>query len=134
MGRLGVQKVAYWLIWGILAIGVLGSWELVESEWGHGNICPKILGIPACYLIFSCFILAVISHSNLFRDRNWLYCIGVGTALSIATFGTVGQLIGYLECPKTDGGTPMCFLSFGIFASLLVLKLLGQKYNERIKK
>lgn len=58
----------------------------------------------------------------MFKDKSRLYFLGIVTALSIAVLGSVGNLAGYVECPKTEGGTPMCYLSFLLFLSLLLLK------------
>ena len=110
------------LIWGIILVGLSGTFPLVQSDFREGNICPKIMGIPACYIILSCLAFAIVSHTNLFKDKNRLYFIGVLTALSIATIGTIGNIFGYVECPKTMDGTPLCYLSFVLFSSLLITK------------
>lgn len=80
------------------------------------------MGIPACYIILSCLILGVVSHSSNIDRKNIIYYIGLGIALLIATIGTLGNVIGILECPKTETGMPMCYLSFIMFLSLLILK------------
>ena len=45
------------LIYIVFAIGLLGAGDLVLNEIRESNICPKILGIPACYIILTCFVL-----------------------------------------------------------------------------
>ena len=127
MNKNTIQQIIYFAIWIVILVGLSGTIPLVQNEFANGDICPKIIGIPACYIILTCLILAILSHLNLFKDKKRLYFLGVLTALSIATFGTVGNLLGYVECPKTDGGTPMCYLSFLIFFSLLVLKIVEKK-------
>ena len=112
------------MIWVVLLFGLSGSMPLVSREFVEGNICPRILGTPACYIIFGCLLLALISHANFLKDKNKLYFTGVLVALSIATVGSIGNLLGYIECPKTDNGTPMCYLSFMLFFGLLLGKLL----------
>ncbi len=114
----------------IAAVGLYGSFGLVQNEWINGDICPKLLGIPACYIIFGCFSLAIISQLNILRDRSWLFWIGVLPALSIASYGSLGELVGFASCPKTSGGIPMCFISFGFFGSLALLKLLLRRSNH----
>lgn len=115
------------LLFGLILLGILfglyGTYGLVAHEFEVGHICPRILSIPACYIILGCFLLMLVSHLPLLPDHNVLYYLGSGIAVSIATFGSVSQLSGSMECPKTSGGIPMCFISFGIFATLIALKL-----------
>ncbi len=124
MNKKSIHWLIYLSIWIAALIGLSGTLPLLKNELINGNICPRILSVPACYIIFSSIILIIISHSQLFSDRNRLYYLGVFVALSIATFGSVGNLLGYVECPQTEGGIPMCYLSFLLFFSLLSLKLI----------
>jgi len=122
-----MEKLISIIIWGLAAFGTYGTVGLVGREISKGNICPKILGIPACYIILASFLMVLASHSTLLKDNYWLYYIGAGIAWSIAATGTVGQLMGSIECPKTAGGTPMCYLSLAFFSTLLILKLIEIK-------
>lgn len=122
-----MEKFISILIWGLAGFGTYGTIGLVGREIAKGNICPKILGIPACYIILISFIMVLLSHSSLLKDNHWLYVIGASIAWSIAATGTIGQLMGNIECPKTAGGTPMCYLSLAFFSTLLLLKLAEVK-------
>ncbi len=122
-----MEKLLSLLIWGLAIFGTYGSIGLVGQEMSTGNICPKILGIPACYIILASFLMVLLSHSNLLKDHYWLYSIGAGIAWSIAATGTVGQWMGNIECPKTTGGTPMCYLSLAFFSTLILLKVAEVK-------
>ena len=112
------------LIWGTLIFGLISSIPLVNSEIKKGNICPKIMGLPACYIILSCLIIAALSHANLIRPNNTMYFIFVIIPLSIAIFGTIGNILGKVECPKTGNGIPMCYISFAMFSILLICKII----------
>ncbi len=116
----------------IIIIGIWGSLGLVVDELKYHNICPKILLIPACYIIFICLLLAAIANNLNLKFASLLYFIGVITALSIATYGTLGEIIGFAECPKTTNGIPMCYISFAIFLSLLSLKVLSIRSSRSI--
>ena len=113
----------------LVSFSIYGTFGLVKNEWINGNICPRLLGIPACYIIMGCFLLAFIGNLSP-KKLGFLFYIGVLPALSIATYGSLGELFGFAECPKTSSGTPMCFISFSIFFSLLILKLLHQKFSK----
>ena len=125
-----LSKFLYTLILLLCFVGLYGTFGLVRNEYLNGDVCPKILSIPACYIIFICFAAALISHLNLIKDGSILFWIGVLPALSIASYGSLGELVGFASCPKTSGGIPMCFISFGFFGSLALLKLLLRRSNH----
>jgi hypothetical protein len=81
------------------------------------------MGMPACYIILACFTLIIVSSLNIVKDKNILYWLGAVPALAIASYGSLGVLFGFAACPRTSSGIPMCFLSFGFFGSLALLKI-----------
>lgn len=110
------------LIWGILLFGFYGAGNLsLANYYKPGGICPKLIGIPACYIILFCLLVAGIGQLS---GSNWAFFLATGLAASIAIAGTAGQLSGVMECPKTGGGTPMCYLSLAMFGSLILLKVI----------
>ena len=125
-----MKKIISVIIWSLALFGLYGTAGLVMDEISIGDICPKILNIPACYIILTCFILVLVAQTNFAKKIFWLYFIGAGIAWTIAATGTIGQLTGTIECPKTAGGTPMCYLSLAFFSSLIILKLLELKLKE----
>lgn len=124
-----MAKIISLLIWALAFFGLYGTVGLVSKEMAKGNICPKIVGIPACYIILVSFLMVLGSHSTLLKDTYWGYFIGAGVAGAIAATGTTGQLMGTIECPKTATGIPMCYLSLAFFTTLLVLKLIEIKIS-----
>jgi hypothetical protein len=89
------------------------------------GLCPKLGGIPACYIILICFLMAAVGHVPGMPKGNLIYFIFTGFAASIALYGTVGELAGFAECPKGSSGTPMCFYSLAIFGSLISVKVFA---------
>ena len=118
------------LIVAILALAIYGSSGLVINEWEVGNICPKILGIPACYIVLACFVIALIGHLIPRSNGNWLFSLFIGVVTLIASTGTIGELTETAKCPRTTGGTPMCFISLAICLSLLVSKFISLKFRQ----
>lgn len=114
------KKIIRFVIIILLAIGLYGVGGLVYTEIQTGNGCPKLWIIPACYIIFLCFLIPLIVH--LLKKYNSVYFIFTGIAVSIATIASIMQYTGNGQCPKLDNGTPMCYLSFLIFATLITLK------------
>lgn len=118
-----MKRILFLLIILIAGFAVYGSSGLAMHEWNVGNICPKIIGIPACYIVFVCFSIALIAHLIPNPKSNWIFFIFVGIVTLIASTGTIGELTGFAKCPRTSGGTPMCFISLGICLSLLGAKI-----------
>lgn len=116
-----MNKFLWWIISIILAVGIYGTGDLVFREFTAQNICPKLLLIPACYIILACFVTALIVH--LSDKLHRVYFVATGIAFSIAVYASVTQLFGITECPKTGNDIPMCYISLGIFTTLIVAKL-----------
>ncbi|MEL0650839.1 hypothetical protein V6246_05355 [Algibacter sp. TI.3.09] len=123
-----LKRITYYVILGILIIGVYGAGGLVVEEFKTGEGCPKIMGIPMCLVILFCFLVPLIVH--LLKKKNVLYFLFTGLAGSIALIASIMQFLGYAECPKTASGTPMCYYSLLLFSSLIVLKIYHQKPNK----
>jgi hypothetical protein len=119
----------------ILAVAIYGSGSLCLNHMRvTGGICPLILGIPACYIVFVCFIMAFIAHFNSMPVSNMIYFISVGIVTLIASYGTAGELLGFAKCPRTDYGIPMCFISLSICISLLLTKGFQLKARKLLAK
>jgi quinol-cytochrome oxidoreductase complex cytochrome b subunit len=109
----------------LLILGTIGVAGLVIEEVQTGNGCPKIGMLPACFIILFCFLVPLVAQ--LKKKWNMLYFLFTGLALIIAIIASVMQYLGHSECPKTDGGIPMCYLSFAIFSLLIALKIIQLK-------
>ena len=116
------------LIITLFVIGILGTGILVINEFNTGEGCPKFGYIPACYIIFACFVIPFLAH--LLKKWNFIYFLGTGLAFIIAVIASIMQFNGNAECPKTSNGIPMCYYSFLIFSSLILLKVLYIKYKN----
>ena len=117
------SKILHYLITLVFSVGIYGASGLVQKEYQLKQVCPQLLSIPACYIIMACLLIPLIAH--IFNLSHKIYFAGTGLALSIATYGAVTQFVGFSECPKTSGGTPMCYISFLLFFSLVILKWMS---------
>lgn len=113
-------KILFWVINLLFVIGIFGAGSLILTEIRTGDGCPKLGVVPACAIILVCFILPFISH--ILKKWNLIYFLFTGLAALIALVATVMQFMGNAECPKTDSGIPMCYLSLLIFTTLIILK------------
>ena len=120
------SNLIYWIINVLFVIGLFGAGSLVITEFTIGNGCPKFGAVPACLIILICFMLPLISH--LLKKWNLIYFLFTGIAALIALVASVMQFMGTAECPKSDSGIPMCYLSLLIFTSLIILKKIQLNY------
>ena len=118
----------HWLLLLVFSIGIIGAGFLVYDEITTTNVCPKLLGIPACYIILACFLIPFVTH--IIKGRNIIYFVFTGIAFIIALVASIMQFTGLGECPKTSNGTPMCYYSLLLFATLIFLKIVLIK-NKR---
>lgn len=58
-------------------------------------------------------------------DTNYAYFGFMAIPFLLALKGTVTELSGTVICPRTAGGTPMCYLSLGFCTLLLALKFFS---------
>ena len=118
-----LKNALFYLIIGILLFAIYGSLDLSIKHYNLKDICPKLLGIPACYLVFVFFMSGLISHVFLKNKMSkFLFSLPIGLTFMMALNGTLTELSGVIGCPITSGGTPMCFISLGICLGLIVLK------------
>jgi len=115
----------YWITTILLLFVLYSSFKLSVKDWKQKNVCPKIMGIPACYIVFVCFTAAFICHglNTCISSRMYFICIGIPGI--IALIGSVTELSGKTICPKTDLGVPMCYYSLGFCVILLLTKFLS---------
>lgn len=110
------------------SIGIIWSGSLAWTEFTQKDICPQILNIPACYIIFFFFVILFIL-SFLKRSTKAYYLLA-SIPFAIALYATFFQLLWTVECPKTDEGFPMCYISLFLFSGLIIMKYFINKHNK----
>jgi len=117
----------YYLIIGILLFAIYGSFMLSRRDYRKKNICPKVLGIPACYLVVLFFVATLIAQVSGFKIPYTYYAYFgfMAVPFLLALTGTLTELSGKVICPRTAGGTPMCYLSLGLCTLLLTLNFFS---------
>ena len=116
------NKILNILILLVFVVGIVGSSELFWTEITLHGVCPKIVGIPACYIVFCCLIIPLTAH--VLSLSNTIYFVFSGIAFIIALYASVSLVMGNGTCPKSVGGIHLCFYSLAIFSSLLLLKFI----------
>lgn len=119
----------YWVTWAILVIAIGGAGNLSYTDWVQQDVCPKILGIPACYIVFGVFFIAGIMHLINTKNTKYIYFAVMCIPLYMALKGTIIELMGTEICPDSEGGIPMCFISLGFCVSLITAKFFSKTVN-----
>jgi len=114
----------YYAIILILLFVIYGSFRLSRKDYRKKNVCPKVVGIPACYLVFIFFVGAFAVHA-LGVQTPYAYFGFLAVPFFLALKGTLTELSGTVICPRTHGGTPMCYLSLGFCTALIALKFFS---------
>ena len=116
--------MSYYIIIVILLFVIYGSFSLSRHDYKKKDVCPKILGIPACYLVFI-FFVGALAIQLLQPAQAYLYYGLLAVPFLLALAGTLTELSGKVICPRTPGGTPMCFISLGFCTLLIGLKFFS---------
>ena len=112
----------------LLAFASYQAGALSLKQWLNPGACPSLGPIPACYLVLTGFGLALIGH--LWNLRK-LFLGGLGFPSALALFASIGEVFGFVECPKSASGIPMCYLSLALCALCWVLWIgRVKKVNE----
>lgn len=95
----------------LLAFATYKAGVLSLEQWNHPGACPSIGPVPACYLVLAGFLLGLVGHLANLRA---VFFAGLGFPTVLALFASVGEVFGFVECPKTEGGIPMCYISLAL--------------------
>jgi hypothetical protein len=105
-------------------IGILFGVWLISMDVKSPGFCPKVLFIPACYLVSIAFFLVYSSSYFLNKKTSdMFFYIGNVLGLVLAVWFSFAQIINLQECPKLLN-IPLCYVSFLTFLFLLVLHLI----------
>jgi len=106
----------------ISLVGLIFSVILVKNELLIGNYCPKVLILPACYIVLVAFFLVLLSC--LIKTRLisiLLFEIGADVGLILAIWFSFAQFKGLKQCPVSFG-IPLCYASLATFILLSILQ------------
>jgi len=84
--------------------------------------CPSVINIPACYLVSIGYLLMLMAA--LFDRKTyskWLFIVGWTPVILLAVIGSTLELSQGGICPRSEMGTPLCYisLSFAVFVAFL---------------
>ena len=110
-------------------IASLGLITMSVWEWNTGTTCPKIAGVPICYLMTPFTILVVLSQLIDYALSKLIFWIGLLVPWTISLGATLLHLNGLAECPHL-GSYPVCYLALGLFSTLILFNRVRKNYLQ----
>lgn len=124
------KNIFYWLTTAVLFFAIYGASSLSLSDFNGTISCPKLAGIPACYLVLLFFVLGGISNFVKNKFTNKAFFFFIGTPGLLALFASIQELNVPNTCPQTASGIPMCFISLGLCSAILLFKFISLKRSS----
>ena len=122
------HKLARYLLIAIAFLGMAGVSPYTYNQFLGQFECPKAGPLPICYLVFTSYLLVLISGIRDATYSVFLFWIGWTVVFGMAVTGTTLEIAGQEACPLL-GGVPACYYSFVASVSLLFLHLMTRKYR-----
>jgi hypothetical protein len=119
--------IARWLFVALAILGVAGVAPIAFQQWTGDTACPSLGFVPACYIALLGYSLTAISAFLKDKIRLVVFLLGFVPIAALAVMGSSFELLGQMACPRSAGGTPMCFYSLALAFSLAVLYLIDQR-------
>ena len=125
MNKNFVAKASRWLFLALAVFGVISVAPIAHAQCVGSNACPAIGLVPACYVAFLGYALVTASAFSKGGTRIAIFLVGFVPIFGLAATGSGLELTGQIACPKSSGGTPMCFYSLALTLSLAALFLVS---------
>jgi hypothetical protein len=104
------------LMFVISLIGFFSSIFLVLSELKNSGYCPKLLDIPACYIVLICFSFVILSNFTSNSTLEYiLFICGAATGFFLAIWFSYRHINNIQDCPGFFKNSTMLYLIFNFF-------------------
>jgi len=102
---------------------------VIASEWQGLDGCPNLGPLPACYLVAVAYAAMAIAALVAPRQLTWMFLLGWLPVFALAAMGSTLELSGRPTCPVSSSGTPMCYYSLALAATLLPLFFFARTFS-----
>jgi len=85
--------------------------------------------LPACYLVAVAYAAMAIAALVAPRRLTWMFLLGWLPVFALAAMGSTLELSGRPTCPVSSSGTPMCYYSLALAATLLPLFFFARTFS-----
>ena len=112
----------------LAGLGTVAGLRLSIEHLQHGEVCPVLGPIPACFIVFAGY--ALILAAAIFIKRGHakkLFYTGWTPVFLLALMGVTLELTKGHVCPEGAFGIPQCFFSLAMVLACLGLFRLALK-------
>tara|TARA_R110002096_G_scaffold126328_15_gene273008 strand:- start:610 stop:1017 length:408 start_codon:yes stop_codon:yes gene_type:complete len=125
------RPILFFGLLGVLVVATSAAFRLSLKEFNTAGSCPILGPVPACYLVLAGFAAALVGHlAGKYQWGRILFLLGLGFPTLLAIIASIGESAGFIECPKTSTGVPMCYLSLAICILAWIFWRAGGSFNR----
>jgi len=120
------------LLIAIAGFGCLAGARLSLQHLQHGEVCPMLGPIPACFIVFAGYLFVVFTAiGSKQANAARLFYIGWWPVFLLALIGVFLELTRGDTCPSGPMNIPQCFFSLAmVFTCLVLFKLIKPKLQN----
>lgn len=99
----------------IAAFGTFAGMRLSVSHLKHGEICPVLGPVPACFIVllgYLCVLIVAIIPQKMWSKQ--IFYLGWSPVFLLATYGVIFEIIQGQICPPGPASIPQCFFSLAM--------------------
>ena len=110
-------------------LGLAGVLPVSMSEFEGSAFCPRLVGVPACYVVLASYFVLLASTVVPRLWCAWSVVAALTIIVLLAATGSALEITGHGTCPQTTGGIPKCYLSLalGLCIAAPILFHLGRR-------
>ena len=108
-------------------VGTIAGARLTLEHMKVGEVCPMFGPLPACVIVFICYLIMFITTLMINKPKAKLFYIGWTPIFLLALSGVVVEFTGTKICPPGALGIPQCFYSLGIAILCLLLFIVARR-------
>ena len=111
-------------------LGLAGVLPVSVSEFEGSAFCPRLAGVPACYVVLASYFVLLASAAVARLWRAWGVVAALAIIVLLAAAGSALEITGHGTCPQTTSGIPKCYLSLalGLCIATPILFHLGRRH------
>lgn len=111
------------MLLGFIAVGLYGATSVSYTTIIGTAPCPTFGFIPACFIVFTGYLLMFIASITTFYQRQWhrVFFIGWAPVFLLAFLGSLFEISNGATCPKSSSGLALCYVSLSF--SLVIVGL-----------
>lgn len=105
------------VLWCLICVGLYGASSVSYTTITGTAPCPRIIGIPACFVVFIGYALMLIATLTQ-NHTGKIFLMGWVPVFLLAFVGSMFEIGNGNTCPKSSFGLALCYVSLA-FATMV---------------